>query len=288
MSTNRTVAIVTDSTCDLAHNLAEQRQITVVPLNVHFGETVFLDQVDITTDEFMEKMAVSNPLPTTSQPSVGMFEDAFKRAAHAHGVSEIVCITISSKLSGTFQSASIASQNVANEITVEVVDSFSASYGLGFQALRAAELADEGKKAKEISEILLNEIGRYQVVFFVDTLDHLRRGGRIGKAAQLVGTFLQLKPLLRVDEGMIVPFERTRTRSKAIRALESFAGETAPAEELVVLYNTTPDDANSLARTISVHTPGNDPVLAKVSPVIASHIGPDVLGVVVKERLSEQ
>lgn len=284
MSTNRTVAIVTDSTCDLAHDLAEQQKITVVPLNVHFGETVFLDQVDITTDEFMDKMASSNPLPTTSQPSVGMFEETFRRVAQEQGVTEIVCITISSKLSGTFQSASIASQNLADELTIEVVDSFSGSYGLGFQVLRAAELADEGKTAKEISEILLNEIGRYHVVFFVETLEHLRRGGRIGKAAQLVGTFLQLKPLLRVDEGMIVPFERTRTRTKAVKALETFAAESGPAEELVVLYNTTPEDANALARTIGVHTPGKAPVLAKVSPVIAAHIGPDVLGVVVKER----
>lgn len=284
MSTNRTVAIVTDSTCDLAHDLAEQHGITVVPLNVHFGETVFLDQVDITTDEFMEKMASSDPLPTTSQPSVGMFEETFRRVAQEQGVTEIVCVTISSKLSGTFQSASIASQNLAEELSIEVVDSFSGSYGLGFQVLRAAELADEGISAKEISEILLNEIGRYHVVFFVETLEHLRRGGRIGKAAQLVGTFLQLKPLLRVDEGMIVPFERTRTRSKAVKALETFAAEAGPAEELVVLYNTTPDDAESLAHTISVHTPGQHPVLAKVSPVIAAHIGPDMLGVVVKER----
>ncbi len=287
MSTNRTVAIVTDSTCDLDAELVKKQGITVVPLNVHFGESVYLDQVDISTDEFMEKMATSNPLPTTSQPSVGMFEEAFRRAAAEQGVTEIVCITISSKLSGTFQSASIASQNLADELTIEVVDSFSGSYGLGFQALRAAELADESKNAKEISEILLNELGRYHVVFFVDTLDHLRRGGRIGKAAQLVGSFLQLKPLLRVDEGQIVPFERTRTRAKAIRALEAFAAESGPADELTVLYNTTPDEAEALARSVSVHTPGKEPALAKVSPVIAAHIGPDIMGLVVKERLGE-
>lgn len=283
----RTVAIVTDSTCDLDAALAKEQNITVVPLNVHFGESVYLDQIDITTDEFMEKMGTTTQLPTTSQPSVGMFEEAFKRAAAEQGVSEIVCISISSKLSGTFQSASIASQNLADELSIEVVDSFSGSYGLGFQVLRAAELADEGKNAKQISEILLDELGRYHIVFFVDTLDHLRRGGRIGKAAQLVGTFLQLKPLLRIDEGQIVPFERTRTRSKAVRALEAFAADSGPAEELTVLYNTTPDEAKALARSISVHTPGKDPVVAKVSPVIAAHIGPDIMGVVIKERLGD-
>ncbi len=287
MSTNRTVAIVTDSTCDLDANLAEQQGITVVPLNVHFGENVYRDQVDISTDEFMQKMATSSALPTTSQPSVGTFEESFRRAAQEHGVSEIVCICISSKLSGTFQSASLASQNLADEITVEVVDSFSASYGLGFQVLRAAELADEGKSASKISEVLLNELGRYPTVFFVETLDHLRRGGRIGKAAQMVGTILQLKPLLRIDEGQIIPFERTRTRSKAIRALEAFASESGPADDFTVLYNTTPAEAEELAQAISVHTPGKTPTLAKVSPVIAAHIGPDIMGVVVKERLGD-
>lgn len=287
MSTNRTVAIVTDSTCDLDANLAEQQGITVVPLNVHFGEDVYRDQVDISTDEFMQKMATSSALPTTSQPSVGTFEESFRRAAQEHGVSEIVCICISSKLSGTFQSASLASQNLADEITVEVVDSFSASYGLGFQVLRAAELADEGKSASKISEVLLNELGRYPTVFFVETLDHLRRGGRIGKAAQMVGTILQLKPLLRIDEGQIIPFERTRTRSKAIRALEAFASESGPADDFTVLYNTTPAEAEELAQAISVHTPGKTPTLAKVSPVIAAHIGPDIMGVVVKERLGD-
>lgn len=287
MSTNRTVAIVTDSTCDLDKELAASRGITVVPLNVHFGESVYLDQVTITTDAFMEKMATSDPLPTTSQPSVGAFEEAFRRVAQEEGVTDIVCVTLSSKLSGTFQSASIASQNLADELNINVVDSFSTSYGLGFQALRAADLADEGKSATQIAEVLLNEIGNYQVVFFADTLEHLRRGGRIGKAAQMVGTILQLKPLLRIDEGMIVPFERTRTRTKATRALETYAAEAGPAEAVVVLYNTTPDDAQALADRIGVTTPGKDVVLAKVSPVIAAHIGPDILGIVVKERIND-
>lgn len=284
MSTTRTVAIVTDSTCDLPHDVAEAHGITVVPLNVHFGETVYADQVDITTDEFMDKMATSTALPTTSQPSVGAFESAFRKAVEEQGVSEIVCVSISSKLSGTFQSASIASQNLADTLHIDVVDSSSAASGLGFQALRAAELADTGMGAKEIAEILRNEINRYQLIFFVETLDHLRRGGRIGKAAQLVGGLLQLKPLLRLDEGVIVPFERTRTRSKAIKALEAYVAEAGPVDSLAVLYNTTPDDAQALANAISVHTPEKDVMLAKISPVIATHIGPGVLGVAIKEQ----
>jgi DegV family protein with EDD domain len=286
VSTTPNVAVVTDSTCDLDKDLAAARGITVVPLNVHFGETVFADQIDISTDEFMERMATSSALPTTSQPSVGAFETAFREAAAA-GAHEILCVTLSSRLSGTFQSASIAAENLADELTIEVVDSFSASYGLGFQALRATELAAEGHDVHAIAETLRNEIGRYHLVFFVETLEHLRRGGRIGKAAQMMGTLLQLKPLLRLDEGVIVPFERTRTRSKAVKALEGFAEEIGPADAYSVLYNTTPADAELLAQTLGVRTPQTPPVLTKVSPVIATHIGPAVLGIVVKERLSE-
>ncbi|MCO5215827.1 MAG: DegV family protein [Thermomicrobiales bacterium] len=287
MTANRTVAIVTDSTCDLDKDLARSRSITVVPLNVHFGEEVFLDQVEISTDEFMEKMASTVALPTTSQPSVGAFERAYREAAEAEGVKDIVCVVLSSKLSGTFQSASIAAQNLAEELSVEVVDSFSVSYGLGFQALRAADLADEGKSATEIATTLQNEISRYHIVFFAETLEHLRRGGRIGKAAQLVGTLLQLKPLLRLDEGVIVPYERTRTRSKAIKALETFVNDIGSADEITVLYNTTPDDAQALADAVQPKTPNHTSVLAKVSPVIATHLGPGVLGVIVKEKMSE-
>lgn len=287
MSTTRNVAIVTDSTCNLTDEVAKAHGITVVPLNVHFGESVFADQIEITTDEFMEKMAATTALPTTSQPSVGMFENAYQAAASEQGVTDIVCLSISSKLSGTFQSASIAGQNLADSLNVEVVDTFSAAYGLGLQVLHAAELADQGKSAKEIAETLRNEINRYHLVFFVETLDHLRRGGRIGKAAQMVGTLLQLKPLLRVDEGMIVPFERTRTRSRAIKALVDFVAEAGPVEELGILYNTTPDEAQKLADTLAQYTPGKQPVLSKLSPVIAAHIGPDVLGVAVKEQASE-
>lgn len=285
MSQNPTVAVVTDSTCDLLPEAVAKHGIVVVPLNVHFGDEVFRDQVDISTGEFMTKMSESTRLPTTSQPSVGAFEAAFRTAAETHD--EIVCPVLSSKLSGTYQSADIAARNVASEIRVEVIDTLSASYGLGFQAIRATELAAEGKPAAEIASQLTSEINRYHVVFFVETLDHLRRGGRIGKAAQLVGSLLQLRPLLRVEEGQVVPHERTRTRGKAIDALATFARTSGTADELAVIYNTTPDDARKLADRLAMLTPERDVVIAQFGPVIATHLGPDVLGIVMKERVSE-
>lgn len=285
MTEQSRVAVVTDSTCDLAPNIVAEHNITVVPLNVHFGDEVFRDQVDITTDEFMAKMSQSPKLPTTSQPSVGTFEDAFRKAAET--ADQVVCPVISSRLSGTYQSASIAAQNVSGAIAVEVVDSMSASWGLGFQVLRAVDLAKQGQDAATIAQTLRNETTRYHVVFFVETLEHLRRGGRIGKAAQLVGSLLQLRPLLRIDEGQVVPFERTRTRGKAIQALKAFAHENGIAEEIVVLYNTTPDQARDLAADLATVTPDREVRISQLGPVIDTHIGPDVLGVAVKERLSE-
>lgn len=285
MSQRPTVAVITDSTCDLPLEVAAAHNITVVPLNVHLGNETFRDQVDISTDQFMARMADSSDLPTTSQPSVGAFETAFRDAAEAHN--EVVCVVLSSKLSGTYQSAQIAAMNVAEVIKVEIVDSLSISYGLGFQVLRAVELASNGHNAASIAATLRAELNRYQVVFFVETLEHLRRGGRIGKAAQMVGSLLQLRPLLRVDEGQVVPFERTRTRSKAMTALATFARSVGVPEEIAVVYNTTPDDASKVADQVATLTPEQDVIVAQLGPVIATHLGPDVLGMIVKERLSD-
>lgn len=285
MALKQRVAVVTDSTSDLIPEAVASRDIVVVPLNIHFGDEVYRDQVDISTDEFMAKMAVSTKLPTTSQPSVGAFEAVFRAAAETH--SEVICPVLSSKLSGTWQSASIAARNVAREIHVEVVDTLTTSYALGFHALRAADFAAEGRSAEDIASLLSSELDRYHVIFFVETLEHLRRGGRIGKAAQLVGSLLQLRPLLRVEEGQVVPHERTRTRGKAIDALATFARTTDSVEELAVMYNTTPDDARKLADRMAMLTPERDVIVAQLGPVISTHLGPDVLGMIIKERISE-
>lgn len=287
MASTRSVAIVTDSTSDIPADLAAERGITVVPLNIHFGEDVFQDNIDISTDEFMRRMAGSDKLPTTSQPSVGLFEESFERVARETGLTDILCITISSKLSGTYQSATIAAQNLSDRLRITVIDSATGSYGLGFMVLEAADQADKGAHLETIAASMRDDLDRYHVVFFVETLEHLHRGGRIGKATQLVGTMLQLKPLLRVDAGQIVPFERTRTRRKAIRALEEFAREVHNPERLAVLYNTTPDDAHQLAETVSTITPENDVSIIQLGPVIATHLGPDVLGIIVKESPGE-
>lgn len=275
------VAVVTDSTADLTPDVAARYGITVVPLNVHFGQQTFRDQVDLSTDEFMTRLATSGKLPTTSQPSVGVFENAFRALATSHD--EIIAVLLSSRLSGTVQSAQLAAEGVADMIQVEIVDSRNVSYALGLQAIRATELAAAGHSAAEIAATLHVELTSYHLVFFVETLEHLRRGGRIGKAAQLVGSILNLKPLLRIDEGQVVPFERTRTRKKALGALVDFARDVHGIERAAVIYNTTPDDAQALIADIAPLSADPDVPIVKFGPVIATHIGPGVVGLAIKE-----
>jgi DegV family protein with EDD domain len=277
----RGTAVVTDSTADLTVELQEAYGITVVPLNIHFGQESFRDRVDLAPGDFMAKMSTSDRLPTTSQPSVGAFEEAFRSFIGTHA--EIVCPVISSRLSGTSQSATLAAAAVANEIPVTVVDTNSVSAGLGHQAIEAARLASEGASAEDIATSLRAESYRHHIVFFVETLEHLRRGGRIGKAAQLLGSMLQLRPLLRLEEGQIVPFERTRTRSKAIAAVVEFTREFDGIDVATVLYNTTPEDAEALAAQIATVMKVESIPTVQVGPVVSAHVGPGILGVALKE-----
>jgi DegV family protein with EDD domain len=280
------VAIVTDSTADLPPDVRERHGITMVPLNVHLGDNTWRDQVDLTTDEFMGLLASGSDFPSTSQPSAGLFEQTFRELAATHD--EIVCVLLSSRLSGTVQSATLAAEAVRDTIPVEVVDSLNASLGCGFQTLHAQRLADGATPAEAIARQLRAQTSRYHVVFFVETLDHLRRGGRIGKAASLVGSMLKLKPILRIDEGQVVPFERTRTRRKAIDALVEFAEHINGIERIGVLFNTTPDDADALhARIAPLARHDTEVPIALFGPVLGTHVGPGTLGLAIEVSASE-
>ena len=279
---SRRIAIVTDSTADLPEDVAKRDDIRIVPLNVHFGTDTFRDKVDLTVDEFLERLTASTELPTTSQAPPPVFENLFRELA-AEGYEAIICVLISSKLSGTIQSALIAAHAVASSIRVEVVDSLNSTLALGLQAIRARELIEEGKTVEEIVLTLQAETNRYHLVFFAETLEYLHRGGRIGKAATLVGSLLQLKPLLRVEEGVVIPFERTRTRKKALAGLQTFA-ETFPAiERAAALHITTPDDARNLIDAIAPRAANTDIPIGRIGPVLALHIGPGAVGVLIKE-----
>lgn len=277
------VAIVTDSTADLPVELRERHGIVMVPLSVHFGDEVLRDQIDITPDRFMERLRQATVLPTTSQPSPALFEETFRRLAANHEA--VVAVLLAAKLSGTLQSATLAAEAVRDTIPVELVDSRTGSMALGLQALRAAELAEAGLEATAIAARLRAETAANHVVFLVDTLEYLQRGGRIGRAAALIGGLLQLKPLLRVDEGQVVPYERTRTRAKAVAGLVDFVRGLPRVERMSVLYSTDRDAAEALADRLAVERPFEREriILAQLGPVIGTHIGPGAMGVAVFE-----
>lgn len=276
------IAIVTDSTSDLPPALQQRHGISVVPLDVHFGDESFRDQIDLSTDQFMERLARSSALPRTSQPPPARFEETFRRLAADHDAA--VAVLISSKLSGTLQSATLAADAVRETFPIEIVDSASGSMGLGLQAIRAAELAREGLDAPAIAARLRAETTANHIVFFVDTLEFLQRNGRIGRAAALIGGVLQLKPILRVDEGQVVPFERTRTRRKAIQGLIDFVRELPHVTRLSALY-TGHGDGDDLADRLAAETgiARAEISVVQLGPVISSHIGPGALGVAVFE-----
>jgi DegV family protein with EDD domain len=258
----------------------------MVPLNVHLDDHTWRDQVDLTTPQFMELLAEGGDFPTTSQPSAGLFEQVFRDLAATHD--EIVAVLLSSRLSGTVQSAQIAAEAVKDTIHVEVVDSLNASLGCGYQVLHAQRLADRGARAGTIATQIRAQTSRYHIIFFVETLEHLRRGGRIGKAASLVGSMLKLKPLLRIDEGQVVPFERTRTRRKAIETLVEFAENLTGIERIGVLHNTTPDDADALhARVAHLARQETEVPITLFGPVLGTHVGPGTLGLAIEVSASE-
>ncbi|OGO17052.1 MAG: hypothetical protein A2Z14_09075, partial [Chloroflexi bacterium RBG_16_48_8] len=205
------IAIITDSTSNIPARLCKQYGIQVVPQMLIWGEETLFDEVDITPDQFYERLKSSDELPTTSQATIATFIELF--APHVEMGSQILSILISNELSGTIQSATQAKKEFPNA-TIEIIDSRSASMELGFQVLAAARAAEAGKSFAEVVEITKRARDNTGVMFVVDTLEYLHRGGRIGGASRLLGTALSLKPLLYVNDGRVEPLENVRTKGK--------------------------------------------------------------------------
>jgi DegV family protein with EDD domain len=272
------IAVVTDSSAYLPEELVREYGIRVVPLNVHFNGAVYKDLVDITEDEFFRKLAAAPELPSTSQPSAGEFAEVFRAAAQ--GADGVFAVVISSALSGTYSSA-MAAKEMLPDIPIAVVDSRSVSMGLGFQALAAARAAREGRSLEEIVSLVEALVPRTRVYFLLDTLKYLAKGGRIGGAEALLGSVLAIKPLLQIENGRVEPLDKVRTRNKAIgRLMEHFKKECdGHAVHCAVLNAQVPDEAEELRKEVARAFPAvKDLVIARVSPVIATHTGPGALG----------
>jgi len=272
------IKVVTDSTSDLPADVAESLGIEVVPLNVHFGSDVYKDRVNLMPDTFYDKLINGDVLPTTSQPSVGEFIDVYERlGSDADG---IVSVHISEKLSGTMNSARLASQQANADCPIEVVDTFQVSMGVGICAMEAAEVANSGGDMNQVILAARNAVTRSQCFFMLETLEFLQKGGRIGKAQALIGNLLKIRPMLMLQEGEVHPLGRERTRRKGIAKLVDTVEELAPISGLAVMYSTGPYEAQTLAQNVSKFMiEGREPMMLQIGPVIGTYAGPDTLGI---------
>ena len=272
-----TVRIVTDSACDLTEAEAAALGIAVVPLTIRFGTEEFVDREELSVAQFYERLASSSVLPETAAPSPGAFATAFRRL-HAEGADEIVCINLSSQLSATMQSAQNGAAAVAAELPVHVIDSSSITAGLGNLVVLAAEAARDGATAPEVRALVEDLKSRQHVFGTLDTLDNLKKGGRIGGAQALLGSMLAIKPLLDLSSGAVVEAGKTRTRKKAFAWLQQVVLEHAPFEHLSVMHGFAPD----VDEFLELLRPHVDLATVRVSPigaVIGTHGGPRVVGV---------
>jgi DegV family protein with EDD domain len=274
------IALVCDSTADLSAAEQQSLDVAVVPLNVHFGSDVLRDHVDITPGQFLDRLANATEMPRTSQPSPAAFAAAYRDAASEHDA--ILVLTLSSRLSGTYQSAVLGIETAEVSVPVRVVDSLSASIGLGLQVRRARELIDQEVALEEIALTLERERGQYHLIFFADTLEFLQRGGRIGKASQLVGTLLKIKPLLIVVDGEVESYERTRSRSRAIEGLIEYARHFPAITRVAILYDDISGaDVTRITQGIADLLPESAVIAEQYGPIVATHVGPGALGICV-------
>ncbi len=272
------VRIVTDSTADLPKEVAEELGITVVPLSVNFGVQVFKDGVDLNADQFYARLAAGGALPTTSQPSVGEFLEVYQRlAGEADG---IVSVHVSSKVSGTFNSASRAAEQVGDACSIGVVDTLQASMGIGMVAIAASRAAGAGAGFQEVLAVAEGAVKRCQCFALLGTLEYLRKGGRIGRAQALLGTLLKINPVIIVSEGEVHPLDRPRTRVKGLARLRETAQGFAPLEELCVVYSTDLAEAERLAGEVAGLLPGGaEPFIARFGPALGTYVGPQAVGI---------
>jgi len=274
-----TVKIVTDSLGDIPSEVAAELGITVIPINVIFGTISYRDGVDLTTDQFYDKLAASKIFPTTIVPPLGRFADTYDQVAEE--TNAIVVITNSHKLSASYETAVLAKERMKRKCRVEVIDSLSAVMAQGLIVIAAARAANAGASLDEVMSLTHNNIPRADVRMAFDTLEYLRKGGRIGKAKTFLGMVLKVSPILGIRDGGAYPFAREHSRPKAIDYLYDFAASFSHIDEMAVEHATTPDEAEILIERLGAKFPKERIYRSKVSPVIGAHVGPRVLGVAV-------
>lgn len=271
------IRIVTDSACDLSQATVDSNGISVVPLSIRFGDEEFIDRVQLSTAEFWSRCARESTLPETAAPAPGQFEATYRQLA-ADGATGIVVVSLSGALSATLQSAELAARSVADLVPVRVVDSRSVSLGLGTIVLAAARRAAEGGSIDEVAELADDLAARTKVFGALDTLDNLKKGGRIGNAKAFLATALSIKPIIAVVDGVVEEAGKQRTRSKALRFLvDQVAAHGESVRDLAVLHA----DCTDVDEFVDMLRPSfaGDIVIGEIGPVIGTHAGRGTIGV---------
>ncbi len=271
------VRIVTDSSCDLPAEQTAALGIEVVPLTVRFGDTELVDREELTVEDFYRRMSASDQLPQTAAPSPGAFEAAFRRCVDA-GADGIVCVNLSAQLSATMQAAQTAAKAVEGTVPVEVVDSKSVTLGLGSMVLTAAEQAAAGADVESVAGVVRDMAERQRIWATLDTLENLKKGGRIGGAKALVASILSIKPAIAVHTGVVEEAGKPRTRGKALRWLADRLLAEPAVENLSVVHGEAPDFDEFVSLIAPRYGPG-DYTTGVIGPVIGAHAGPRVIGV---------
>ncbi len=270
-----TVRIVTDSIADLPSQVVKELGITVIPLLVRFGERLYRDGIDLTASEFYNMLTRSKIFPVTSVPSPATFAEAYDKLAEE--TDEILAIIVSSRLSGTYE---VALQSVAlmkRKCRVEVIDSRWATMAQGFIVMAAARAAQAGASLGKVIELIRKTIPRVDFRAAFDTLEYLRRGGRIGRAQAFLGSILRINPIITLKDGLVEPVGRTRSRAKAMEHLYNFATSFSRIEEMAVEDTACPDDAEALVERLSTKFPKERIYRSKMTPAIGTHTGPGLL-----------
>ena len=269
------IALVTDSTCDLPKSVVKDKNITVIPLNVHFGEETFLDGIDLQSNEFFEKLSTSDIHPQTSQPSVGRFVEVYNDLLKKHD--SILSLHISSKLSATYNSALQAQKEIGNE-KIKVIDSMNGTLGLGAIVHHIADLNQKGESfenlVKETEKIIPNAI----FMGLVPTLEYLAKGGRIGKARAFMGSLLKIKPILSAVDGEIQSVGKART---LIKGMDFIVDEmkNRKISKLFIVHANHEERANLLKEKTKDLIDPKDVIIAEFGPVVGTHLGPGAFGV---------
>ena len=275
--TGKPVRLVTDSTADLAPETVRELGITIVPLQVVFGEETFRDGVDLTGEEFFRRLQEAEETPKTSQPSVGDFQQTYERLAEE--TNRVLSIHLSSGFSGTVEAARQAAQELGERCQIEVIDSQTVSMGMGFAVIAAARAAQAGEDLESCAGAARSVLKRQRMAIAFDTLEYLRRGGRIGRAQAFLGSILRLKPILTIRDGEAYPLSRVRTYKRALEEVLRLTCSEGPVVEAAVMHSTSPEDAGRVADELARLCPEARIQIGRIGPVIGVHGGPGLLGI---------